>query len=102
MAVFDPASTGLDTRIYVAVRGHARLLPRLSVTTPAGTRLSVSLSATPAILTATDRSPFSPVSWQKIVQYITLNLSTLLAFWYGLLDKSALVRRLRRLEESQG
>jgi hypothetical protein len=85
----------------VAVRGHAQLTPRLNVVTPAGTRLSVSLSPTPEMLAVSHRETLSPASWQKLVQYITLNLPTLLAFWYGLLEKSALVKRLQRLEERQ-
>ena len=98
LAVFDPASTGLDTRIYVAVCGHAKIGPRLKVVTQDGKRLSVSLSATPDILAAPDRYIFSTASWQKVVQYIQLNLEVLLAYWHEAIDTHALVQQLRRLE----
>ena len=98
LAVFDPASTGLDTRIYADVRGHANIGSRLKVVTQDGKRLSVLLSATPDILAAPDRYTFSPVSWQKVVQYIQLNLEILMAYWHEAINTHALVQQLRRLE----
>jgi hypothetical protein len=98
MAVFDPGTTGLDTRIYLAVHGHTTLGLRLKVVTQDHKRLSVSLSATPHILAASDRYRFSPTSWQKLVQYIALNLDTLLAYWEERLTTPALMQRLHRLE----
>ncbi len=95
--VLDPASTGLDTRIAVAVRAYVALAPRLTVVTEDGKRLAVSLSATPQMLAAPDRYTLRQASWEKVVQYIRLNLATLLVYWYGMIDTPTLVRRLHRL-----
>src|SRR5262245_9118617 len=94
----DPAATGLDTRIAVAVRAYVALAPRLTVVTQDGKRLVVSLSATPQILAAPDRYTFRQASWEKVVKYIRLNLATLLVYWYEMIDAHTLVRRLHRLE----
>jgi hypothetical protein len=97
MANFDPDDTGLDTRIWISVKGHARHGPRLKVVTDDKKLLSVSLSQEPTVMAAPARYRFSAGSLRKVEAYIQLNLDTLLAYWHEDISTPELVRRLRPL-----
>ena len=98
MANFDPDDTGLDTRIWISVKGHARHGPRLKVVTEDKKLLSVSLTRTPAIVAAPARYRLAQASLHKVEAFIRLNLDALLAYWHEDISTPALVERLRRLE----
>jgi len=97
MANFDPDDTGLDTRIWISVKGHARHGPRLKVVTEDKKLLSISLSLKPEIVAAPARYRLAATSLHKVEAFIRLNLDTLLAYWHDEITTPALVARLVRL-----
>lgn len=97
MANLDPHTTGLDTRIWVSPKGHARHGPRLKVVTEDHKLVSITLSATPTMLAAPAHYRLSAASVRKVERYIAHNLDTLLAYWHDEIDTGDLVRRLRPL-----
>jgi hypothetical protein len=98
MANFDPGDTGLDTRIWISVKGHARHGPRLKVVTDDKKLLSVSLTPAPHVVAAPARYRLAQASLHKVEAFIRLNLDTLLQYWHEDISTPALVARLRRLE----
>ena len=97
MAPFAPVHTGLDTRIWLSVKGHARQGPRLKVVTEDQKLLSVTLSPTPEVIAAPARYRLRPESLHKVEAFVRLNLETLLAYWQEDISTPTLVHRLQSL-----
>ena len=99
MANLYPDTTGLPMTVWVSPRGNARHDLRIKVNMTHGDQMNIANTAIVAVRPAPRiaAGQLPPADAQEVLQWVSLNTETLVAYWEGQIDTARLIYRLKPL-----
>ena len=103
MANLYPRTTGLAMTVWVSPRGNARHDVRVKVNTTHGDQMNIANTAvvgvrpTPHVISGR----LSPDDQRAVLEWVSLNTASLVAYWEGRIDTIELGQLLKRVPRRQ-
>jgi hypothetical protein len=103
MANLFPRTTGLPMTVWVSPRGNARHDVRVKVNTTHGEQMNIANTAVVGLRPSPHviAGHLSPDDRQAVFEWMSLNITPLVAYWEGRIDAIELGQLLKRIPSHQ-